>query len=193
MEQGHESEDALEQYALGRLPVSEIERIEEHLFVCESCCERLDETAAFARGMRDVLADELPAPVRTPLFGWLQPRMAFAGAFAVLLIGLAIYFAPIHTALPAAASLELTALRGSDNPTVQRAARTDFTFDDSAPGSRIEIVDAKGRTVWTGTADNSSEKAHARLDEPLPAGSYFVRTYAVSGGLEHEYPFHVAR
>jgi anti-sigma factor RsiW len=37
----HASENALEEYALGRLPEPELASLEEHLLLCDKCRERL--------------------------------------------------------------------------------------------------------------------------------------------------------
>ena len=48
----HASEEALEQYAMGTLPESELANLKEHLPVCAECRERLFETALYVKAMR---------------------------------------------------------------------------------------------------------------------------------------------
>lgn len=81
----HLSEDAVENYALGRLPKAELASFEEHLLVCERCQEQLAEEDNFAEamwslaGMEDAVArgDLSPAPsfLASRRAGW-WPQMA---------------------------------------------------------------------------------------------------------------------
>jgi hypothetical protein len=56
----HQTDEQLELYALGRLPEPRQAVIEEHLLICESCRNRLDEAEAFAKAMRQAIADADP-------------------------------------------------------------------------------------------------------------------------------------
>jgi hypothetical protein len=49
----HATEDALEEYALGRLRGAALARLEEHLLVCEECQDRLSQLDTFVQGMAD--------------------------------------------------------------------------------------------------------------------------------------------
>jgi hypothetical protein len=51
----HPSNDLLERYAMGKLTDPDLEQVEEHLFVCDSCRTRLAETDAFVSAMRAAL------------------------------------------------------------------------------------------------------------------------------------------
>jgi len=57
-ETSHQPDDRLELYALGRLPEADLAIVEEHLLVCTSCQERLDELELFAIAMRQAIAAE---------------------------------------------------------------------------------------------------------------------------------------
>ena len=48
----HQSEDALELYAMGTLPDSETGPLEEHLLVCHECQDRLREMDEFLAAIR---------------------------------------------------------------------------------------------------------------------------------------------
>ena len=52
MKRGHATEEALEQYALGRLSDADAAPVEEHLLVCSLCQDRLQVTDAFIRALR---------------------------------------------------------------------------------------------------------------------------------------------
>lgn len=53
----HQPDDQLELYALERLTEAEQAVIEEHLLICQACRERLDEVEAYAKAMRQAIAD----------------------------------------------------------------------------------------------------------------------------------------
>ena len=52
----HASDDRLERYAMQTLPDSESRPLEEHLVMCQSCRERLDETEQYVAAMRSAAA-----------------------------------------------------------------------------------------------------------------------------------------
>jgi anti-sigma factor RsiW len=59
----HGSLETLIAYWLGELPPGEETPLEEHLFACASCSNRLEELAAFASGMRAVVREGRVAAV----------------------------------------------------------------------------------------------------------------------------------
>jgi hypothetical protein len=202
----HESDDQLELYALDRLNDSETIRVEEHLMVCEPCRERLEEIAAFALAIRDVLKEH-PEPSSEPANTWWErlrekwlglpvwkPQFALAAVAAVLVAGLAV---SIHSAggggnLPAVASLQLTVIRGAI-PTVQASRELDLTLADipaTANPLRFEILDHAGSPVWSGAPD---AERHLRVTRRLAQGSYLARVYDAPGKLLREYGFTVTR
>jgi hypothetical protein len=61
----HLSEEAVENYAVGRLPEAQLASFEEHLFLCQSCQERLDEEDEFAAAMWSSDGTAKPAPLGT--------------------------------------------------------------------------------------------------------------------------------
>jgi hypothetical protein len=82
----HLSEEAVENYAIGRLAKAQLAAFEEHLLLCEHCQERLDEEDDFAEAMRSLTGmedaappspDSLPpSPSPTPRRGpwyWISP------------------------------------------------------------------------------------------------------------------------
>src|SRR5215471_12060191 len=48
--------DDLERYAMGKTSAEETEQIEEHLLICESCRDRLEETREFTAAMQSASA-----------------------------------------------------------------------------------------------------------------------------------------
>ena len=189
----HESEDRLELYALRRLPDSEVELVENHLLLCEECRERLEEVSAFAFSMRDTLKDTPVIESRTRWFEWLTPRLAMAGAFAALLMAAGVYRISGDAHILPVASLQLTALRGSESKTVVRARELDLSFTDAPASSRLDIVDAGGSTVWTGTLNSGGKRVEAKISQVLSPGDYFARVYRGAGQSPQEYQFRVVK
>ena len=195
----HESDDRLELYALGRLSDSEVEQIEEHLFLCDSCRDRMDNVGVFAVAIREELGTQ-PAPAATKGFNrdflnlnWMQPRFAMAGVLAALVLATGIFWIGGDVRLAPAASLQLQAVRG-EMKSVGVARELDLTLTD-APRSggpfRLEIVDASGGSVWTGNPELKATGLGVTVANRLSPGVYFARLYSASGQLVHEYGFRV--
>jgi hypothetical protein len=207
--EGHTSEDRLELYALDRLSGTEIIQVEEHLIVCEPCRERLEQNAAFAFAVRDVLRQDSPVPVKAsaspwervfskPWFGinlW-SPQFA-VGALACFVLVVALSWFGIRAGadsrLTPVASLQLIALRG-DMQSVPATKALNLTLTDAPAGGapfRIELVDSGGTAKWSGTPRPDAEGLKAHIARSFAAGTYFARLYDVSGKLIHEYGFRV--
>jgi len=189
----HGTDEQLEAYVLGRLSDSEEEILEEHLLVCATCRTVVDQQLVFASGMREALADARP---QRDWLAWLRPvlapRLAMASALAALVVAAAgLYFvAGDHTHYAPVAALQLTAIRGTTTPSVEPAREIDLTlngFPTTGGPFKVEVVDANGGNIWTGTTSSPSVAVH----EKFRRGSYFVRLYTSSGDLLHEYGFRV--
>jgi hypothetical protein len=59
----HPSEDALEEYVLRRMTVTDQACLESHLLCCTMCCERLEESSGYIEAFRCALLRE---PERCP-------------------------------------------------------------------------------------------------------------------------------
>jgi hypothetical protein len=192
----HVTEEQLEQYSLGKLPVSEIPRLEEHLLICVACQDQLDALSEFGAGMKNVLQSD-PGQLRqdSPAnwFRWLRRpafSMALGLAALVLVIGIfsrnKVQFAP-------AAALQLTALRGN-MPSAVPAREFDLTLADGPHEGgpfRVEVVGAAGQMMWNGLAESTPSGVQVKVLQRLEPGDYFVRLYADSGKVMHEYGFRV--
>ena len=194
----HESEDRLELYALRRLSDSEIEHIENHLLICDACRERLEEVSAFAFSMRETLKERPVVESETRWFGrsfgWMiRPRLAVAGALAAMVLAVGVYRISGDAHVVPVASLQLTALRGSEIRSVVRAHELDLAITDAPASSRLDIVDVDNVTVWTGTLRPGAEWAEVKIAQVLSPGDYFARVYTGAGQPLHEYQFKVVR
>jgi hypothetical protein len=108
-----------------------------------------------------------------------------------------------RNSVPMADAVTLKTLRGGSTDGVADARPNrpldlsiDFREMASSPAEtgpyRLEVVDAAGNQVWTGTAISSvSRKIAARVEKRLAAGVYWVRLYAHSGKLLREFGLHL--
>jgi hypothetical protein len=119
---------------LGRLPEPEVAVVEEHLLVCVSCQERLDEVELFAMAMRQAISTEPLARERTMWFAWLRPlvqnRFGLGGRVRGALARNGILYLHPGRKVDALASLELAAMRGDVQQTGP-AQETDITLTDA--------------------------------------------------------------
>jgi len=176
----HQADEHLEVYALGRLGEPLLAEVEEHLLVCASCQERVDDLEAFALAMRRAAADEPSGPSVSSWFSdrfrssnWKLASLAGAGALAVVVVVVGVYL-HFRTNSALIASIELNAMRG-EAQSIGQARETDITLAD-APAAlklRAEVVDATGGAVWSGSFP--SENHRIQLTKQLLPGSYFVR------------------
>jgi hypothetical protein len=198
----HGTDDQLEQYALGRLPDSDLPRLEEHLLVCTTCREKLNGISDFALGMREALdatAASAPAAARgAGRAGWVlasffrHPAFSMALAFAALLVVVGV-FSNSGTKLAPRAAIQLTAVRG-EMPVALPAREFDLTLADGPREGgpfRVEVLNAGGMSMWTGLVESGPEGVPVKVTQPLPQGDYFVRLYSVSGKVLREYGFRI--
>ena len=197
----HATEDHLESYVMGRLPGIELEALEEHLFVCEGCQSRLDETENYVIAMKSVLsqAAKEPATMRDRLRSWvsdIQPAFtpAWAGSFALLavVLGLSTQLPLLHKAPDKPAEpllVRLEAMKGeTDIPVADRplALVLDSRGLPASSHYSLQIVDRNGKRVWEASATPGDSSLQAFVKKPLGAGQYFVRVYGLGQELGQE-------
>lgn len=189
----HGTDDQLEAYVLGRLRGPELAELEEHLLICSSCRDRLNEAENFASGMRDALSARAADPSPRPAwFDWLRKPAFSMLVAAIVLVSMISIFSTRRPKMAAVSALTLAANRGA-MPAAPRARELDLTLSDS-PGNgvfRVELVDASGQTVWSGLAQSTAAGIQVKTQRQLPPGDYFVRLYAASGEVFHEYGFRI--
>jgi hypothetical protein len=179
----HGFHEDLELYVMGRLAPELVDRIEEHLLVCEPCRAALDETAIYCAALRKEFA---AAPVRSRP-GW-RSAPVFAFTVVVLLLAVAGWFLTRDMApsVPLA-TIQLTAMRG-DMPAADRARETEIRLTDAVGFQGVaELVDESGGSIWKGSL---AAGGALRINKPLGSGAYFVRLYD-AGRLVREYGFRV--
>jgi hypothetical protein len=196
VESFHGTDDQLELYSRGRLPESDLPVLEEHLMICSTCQEKLDEIGDFALGMQEALATAVAPQTRS--FGWglaslfRRPAFSMAVAFVALLVAIGV-FSNGRTQFAPSASLQLTAMRGEMPSTIPAREFNLTLLDGPREGGpfRIEVLNAAGASVWSGLAESSPAGVRFELTQRLGQGDYFVRLYSVSGKTLREYGFRI--
>lgn len=181
----HPEETTLELYALGRLSEPELAELEEHLLVCATCQDRLDEATEYVQIVREaVVTVAAQAPVEPVWRRWLRlswlplPVPALAGAMAVLLA--LVFWQPWRTVGPSEwRTVELETRRGETPAT---GASTGFSLSLrldasglSVAGTTAQIVAADGATVAELPVRAEENKAVVQYSPGLRAGTYWVR------------------
>ncbi len=192
----HVEEDLLELYALKRLQPEEEDRVDDHLFLCEECRQRLVETERYIMGFRlaarqlDLQQKEQPRiSLRERFWEAVSPRRGMAALAACAGLAVILVVAqPDRQAVPYQ-DVTLRATRGveaapalSKGP-VRLRLHLDVTGLPLAGDSGVITVTGGGGEELsreTGKVSSTGELI-AALKKPLPRGSYFVRLAAASG------------
>jgi hypothetical protein len=197
---GHLQAEELELYCLGGLTENRCARLEEHLFLCDICRDRLTETEDYVAGMRRAgrqwsaeHAGESAAAVvsiRSWSGSWptrLAPMLIAAAlvVFAALWLG---HHSNVQPPLPFAVGL--TAVRGAAPGLVPAGRPLRLELDLTGLDGRAfagEVVDRSGNRVATFPVAASAPLS------PLAPGGYFVRINGNYGELLREYALTVER
>ena len=191
-EDDHASDDALEQYAMGRLPEPEMAEFEEHLLVCEHCQDRL----ALEDSIRQRVRDGAVALEHTSdVVWWRSLRLGWATALvaAGLVIVAGYEWQSLHRPAAAPAVVLLQATRGVEDLTKAAPAGRpltlvlDLTGLPQCPEYKFEVVRASGSPVFQASAAPQGNRLHASLSGGLAADAYFVRVSTPTGELLREY------
>ena len=190
---GHVQAEELELYSLGGLAEFRCARLEEHLFLCAICRDRLRETEDYVAGMRQAGRQwsaehtEEPAAAVVAIRPW---NKSWLGRLAPILIAAAlVVFATAwlghrSNLQPLPYAVGLTAVRGAAPGPVPSGRplllELDLTGLDGQPFIG-EVVDASGNRVAKFPVASSA------LLQPLAPGGYFVRINGNSGELLREY------
>lgn len=168
---------------MGRLSETETEHVEEHLFICTVCQDRLTETDQFVQAIRTAARELEKEPVRVPwwsslarkLFVIPTPAWAAAACAAVAL------FVFIPRQSPTSV-VDLQAMRGPESP-VEAPANANLTLRlslkglDNAGALQVQVASATGQIVAISQAERQGDVAVAHAKK-LSAGTYWVRLYS---------------
>ena len=196
----HPSNAVLECYSLGNLSETELERVEEHLFVCAQCQNELSSIDTYIGDMKYGCRETLRQMATQPggLLGRLGPlftlpRPVLAGACAALVLAVVLPVMRFQTALGVPAEVELATSRGAGSPGAHAAARRPLLLQldgSTLPASgtfRAEVVNHGGSTVWSGPAVHDGVHLSFAVRRSLAAGTYWVRLYDSGDDLVREY------
>ena len=197
----HADEGQLEKYSLGALDETDLAPIEEHLLICETCRERLQEADVYTIAMRGAARSlwvEAEFRARQPARSWF-PLWGDALAVGLALLAFTLAWGPwaIHkpaSATPVAVLLETTRDSRTQTAPVFRPLllTADLTQLASYPAYRLEVVDATGRRVIGSPPAPGSGKLSLPIPGGLARGAYYVRLYAGSGELLREFGLRVS-
>jgi anti-sigma factor RsiW len=168
----HPSEEALDLYALGRLPEDAAAPLEEHLLLCEDCRNQVTEFEAIGRAFRD--AQALPPLRRRP------PGRALHWAGGIAAAAMVVFLAAGIPRTAPVVRVELTAWRGGTSPGAIPAGSQPELFLSAAglgetAGIRVAVTAADGTLLWQGPGERHKDQISARVGKPLAAGRYWVR------------------
>lgn len=183
----HLRAEDIERYSLGELPEELTDSFEEHLLLCESCRDQVQEHDEFVRSMQLAGNQIRNAAAARPPEGRARHWVLLLAAASLVIM--TVLFASMRGSARPAFALNLSAMRGAPaTPTAPAntplALYPDLTGLPAARSYRMEVVDASGRAVWSGTSAAAT----------LPArrtGTYFVRIYSGRSELLREYAFEV--
>lgn len=181
----HPEEDVLERYAMNRLGEPALGALEEHLLLCESCQERLDEVTEYVGVVREATANAAVAvPAEAAWRRWLRldwlPMPVPAMAGVALVVAAMFLWQPWQTTKPAEwRTVELATLRGEAAGQKGVAGfalhlRLDVAGVE-AGGATAQVVTATGSSVTELPVTLAGGKAELRYAAGLKAGQYWVR------------------
>lgn len=202
----HPTEDELELFVLRQSPEQELEQIETHILVCESCVSRLEklefEISAMKLSLRKMQREQLVKAAAKQGSRWTMrfpvPKFSLVGAVAAVALGIIIVPAFLQRSGPVA-QVSLSTYRGAEASAVPEGRRLQVHLNasDLAEGNVIvDIVDATGAEVWRGRAVIHNEQLDALVPPITARGTHFLRLYAptdtrADSDLLREFAFHV--
>jgi hypothetical protein len=206
----HPSEESLERYALGGLPVDETEQLEAHLLVCAACQDLLTEVDLYVQAVRDAaiqLSHEQHWTWRQRLAAMLDVfmarRLVWAAGALLLAAGLTwmtVVRVPSRPGVSAPLAVALRTLRGAaDSSTARVPSGRALLLEADLAGLpqhnawELRLVDSYGRPVRTSHAESEGTLVIVPVPKGLGKGAYWVRLYARSAPnqLMREYALQV--
>jgi hypothetical protein len=185
----HLRDEDFESFSMGTLSGDQLDRVEQHLLICQPCRQRVQESDAFVAAIKQA-ATRLRAP-KPRFWGFRRLVPVLAAAGLAVFIFLLWTGSRRFVGLPAVATVALDTTRGADLMTRAPAERR-LSLKPSLAGLpafriyRLEVVDEAGAYFWQGSYPGA-------VVGPLEPGLYFVRIYSPAGKLLREYGLQVER
>lgn len=185
--------EEVENFVFHRLSEDRLKAVEEHLLVCSSCLDRVEEEEEYVAAAKDAARQ---TPAGSAPHSAFSGRGVWAAALAALLI-VAVWIPLRHwRPQPEEQAVMLSALRGA--PAQSKVASVDRLLAlhlDTAgltklPAYRAELVAADGAAILQATLSANGSLTW-RLGRALPSGNYWVRLNDPSGAPLREYPLAV--
>jgi len=188
----HLSDEATEEYVMGRVPEDRLGPLEEHLLVCEHCRRKVEKEEEYRGVIRAALQK---VPRKAPAAAWRRsprPRKLMWLAPAIALALSLMLWNPRTAVKPGTAEVLLYSMRADVTATAPSGRPLVLYMDASAlpatiGAARVKVVDASGGEVSDSPANLEGARCTARIDRVLPAGRYWVRLYNGEGSLVREY------
>lgn len=178
----HPSDEVIEQYSLNRLADTEVERMEEHLLLCEHCQDRVELADGFItatkQALREIQREELENPPKASFWErWRSPMPRFVfGAVAALALVLVI----VPRRAPESQTIDMTSYRSVSAPTAKANANLSLNLNTEGlpqqPSYWIDVVNGRGASVWQGESRAEGTVVKAAPGQ-LSADQYWVRIY----------------
>jgi hypothetical protein len=188
---------------LNRLTEPELAEVEEHLLICPTCQDRLQEVDDFVRafrlaaakrgaGSKDTLRPEAAEPWYAPGRAWLPTVAIWAGGLAALLL---IVVRPVpRDSLEdqPAQTIALSSERGVPRAATAKAGRISLRVDLRDPADRPLRVEISrpddGSVIWSDAFPAGQTSSTISPERAFPAGAYWVRLRGQDDGrLEKEF------
>jgi hypothetical protein len=202
----HPAEEALERFILHQCPDEELETVESHILACDDCVSRLEalesEIADLRMGYEKLTQESAVAVAAKQQRSWKTwftvPNLAWAGAAAVVVAGLAITPQLVRHSAPLA-QVSLSAYRGTESATVPEGKRLDVRLNaaDLPQGPvMVELVNDDGAQLWAGNALVAHDQVEVTVPKIDSAGAYYFRLYTSAqnhepGKLLREFSFQI--
>jgi hypothetical protein len=190
----HPTEDALERFVMRKSADLELEVVESHVIGCQDCLDRVSELEIFVQACRDALPvfrqEHALKPAKASAAKWFRelipqlPKWSWAPALAVVAL-LGVILPNLHQPTGSRFDAILRASRGIEtSPVLPRRTVIRLHLDaiDLPAGLvDVEVVDAEGLLVWSGSSAAQADQVTAETPR-LESGTYFARLYPMPDG-----------
>lgn len=186
----HPAEEALERFLLHQCPDEELDTVETHILGCGACVSRLEaletQVADLRLGFEELERKQAVAVAakqhRSRKTWFTVPNLAWAGAAAVVVVGLAITPQLLRHPAPLA-EVSLIATRGAETTAVPEGRPLHVHLDAAGlpegPVS-VELVDGTGAQIWKGSGLVRHDQVDVTTPQIAGPGAYFFRLYAAA-------------